>query len=171
MIQKLSFLYYFTVKGLKFKELKKMNIDCEITYSIDEYKNKIEIKTIGNRKYVTGLHTNGNKMYIEEYKDGKEEGKWIRWDEDGTKEYEGEYKDGKKEGKWTWWWEDGNKQREVEYKDGKEEGKCIGWWYISGNKKYEGEYKDGKREGKWIGWWDNGNKMYEREYKDGNLIP
>ena len=86
---------------------------------VDEYGNKIETKTIGNRKYVTVWYKNGNKMCKEEYKNGKEEGKWSGWYGNGDKWYEEEYKDGEREGKWRWY-VDGNKMcQEEEYKDGK----------------------------------------------------
>ena len=122
-----------------------MQNNCEIMESYDDYMNKTEIKTIGNREYVTGFYASGNKMYEEEYKDGKLEGKWTGWYESGEKEEEGEYKNGEKEGKWT-------------------------TWYKSGTVKCEEEYKDGKHVGKLIGWYDHGDKAFEMEYEDGNLI-
>ena len=76
------------------------------TKIVENEGNEREIKIIGNRKYVTGLYQSGNKMYKQEYKDGKLEGKWIEYYENGNKKYEQEYKDGKL-GEWIFWHSDG----------------------------------------------------------------
>ena len=98
-------------------------LHTQIVSSVDEFGNKRETKIIGNRKYVTVWYENGNKMCEEEYKNGKEEGKWIGWHEDGNKKYEGEFKNGENGRKWIGWWEDGNRKIEGEFKDEKSEGK------------------------------------------------
>ena len=89
---------------------------------------------ITNRKYVITRYENGNKREEGILKNGKREGKWIRW------------------------WGNGNKMYEKEYKDGKPEGKYIEW-YGNGNKRFEGEYKNGERVGQWIEWDENGKKI------------
>ena len=97
-----------------------MQNDCEITYSIDEYGNKIETKIIGNKEYVTAWYKGGNKMFKQEFKDGKEEGKWFGWYGNGNDWYKEEYKDGKREGIWITWDKRSGKIVYVEeYKDGK----------------------------------------------------
>ena len=120
-------------------------IHTQIVFSVDENGYKKETKIIGNRQYITVWYMGGNKKYEGEYKDGKEEGKWIGWYWNDTIQYEKEYEDGKEEGKWF-------------------------GWYWNGNKMYEGEYKDGKKEGKWIGWHDDGVKEFEVEFKEGKWI-
>ena len=126
-------------------------IHTQITEVVNEYGNKREIKIVGNRKYITVWYNRtGNKLYEEEYKDGKKEGKWFKWYWSGNKMCEEEYKDGKPEGKWTEWWGNGTKKEEGEFKNGKKEGKWIEWW-DDGNKINEEEYKNGKQEGKWFG--------------------
>ena len=69
-------------------------LHTQITKDIDENGNKIEIKTIGNREYITAWYKNSNKMCKRGYKNGKAEGKWIWWYDGGKKESEREYKDG-----------------------------------------------------------------------------
>ena len=104
-----------------------------IIEDVDGYGNRITIKTIGNRKYVTGWYTNGGKMYEEEYNENeKKKGKWIAWYEDGTKSHEEEYKNGEKEGKWTDWYDDGKYERE--YKDGNLITRAL---YKNGTLRYE----------------------------------
>ena len=83
---------------------------------VDENGNKRETRTIGNKKYVTTFFENSNCMkYNEEYKNGKREGKWIRWHKNGNKFYKEEYKNGKKCGIWETWFEDGNLQSQKDY--------------------------------------------------------
>ena len=55
-----------------------------------------------------------------EVQNGKQEGRYIKWDEDGHKSSEGTYKDGEPDGRQTWWHENGQKMGERTYKDGKE---------------------------------------------------
>jgi antitoxin component YwqK of YwqJK toxin-antitoxin module len=65
------------------------------------------------------LYENGQKEEEVTYKDGKPDGKWIRWYENGQKIREGTYKDEEFDGKWTEWYENGQKAAEGTLKDGK----------------------------------------------------
>ena len=94
-------------------------IHTQIMEDTDEVGCKREIKNVGDRKYITVWYKNGNKKYKEEYKNGKEEGKWIDWYWGGEKGEEGKYKDGKREGKWIRWCASGEIWYEGEYKNGK----------------------------------------------------
>ena len=51
------------------------------------------------------------------YKHGKEDGRWVWYDEHGRIK-EGNYKDGEKDGKWVEYDENGKIRREINYKDG-----------------------------------------------------
>ena len=114
-------------------------IHTQIAEDVDGHGDKREIKIIGNRKYITSLYENGTTRYKIEYKNGKEEGKWILWYRNKNKKYEVEYKDGKKE-KVIWYFDNGNKWFEEKYNDGKfdERLKRLYW-----------AYKDGKLD-EWI---------------------
>ena len=141
-----------------------------ITKDVDEFENKRETKTIGNRKWESVWYKNSDNLkHKEEYKNNEKNGKWEGWHEDGSKIYEEEYKDGKKEGKWTAWYQGGNKRYEGKYKDDKEEG-LWEWWWINGNRKERGAYKNGEKDGKWEGWHEDGTPQYEKEYENGNLV-
>ena len=56
------------------------------------------------------------------YKDGKQDSRWIHWDEHGKKKSEGFWKNSKQEGLWTFWHENGEKHSEVYMKGGKPDG-------------------------------------------------
>ena len=70
---------------------------------------------------------NGKLVYVTHYKDGKQHGPEIKWNQEGIKQSEGNYKiitQGKfngrsmKDGKWTYWDYKGNLSKEEHYKDG-----------------------------------------------------
>ena len=87
------------------------------TKIIIDVNGKREIKTIGNKKYVTEFYTNS------------------------TLKYRGEYKNEKRE-KWTEWYHDGNKSEEGKY----ENGLLRMWesWHKNGTTRYKGEFKNRK---------------------------
>ena len=89
----------------------------------------------------------GQYMSKVNLKNGRFDGKFIRWWENGQKHQEKNYKDGKLDGKSTDWWSDGSIYLEKNHKDGKLEGKQIEW-YKNGQIKAEGNYKNGKEDGK-----------------------
>jgi len=70
----------------------------------------------------TDYYENGHKWSEINYKDGKQDGKKIRWHRDGLKLTEINYKDGKQvsETRYKYYW-DGQIKSETNYKDGK----CI----------------------------------------------
>ena len=56
---------------------------------------------------MTSWYGNGLEKYEENYKDGKQDGKWTSWHENGQKKLEGKFKDGKEDGLLTEWDENG----------------------------------------------------------------
>ena len=92
-------------------------------------------------------------------------GKWIQWHSNGQKSWETDYKDGEMDGKNMSWYENGQIEGESTYKDGKQDGKRT-WWYENGQIKSEENYKDGKLGGEFKKWDENGQ---ESKYKDSKL--
>jgi len=68
---------------------------------------------------VTQKYQNGKKMHEKTFKDGKQDGRFIKWYFNGQKEVEGSFKDGRREGKWIGWHANGQKRGVVSFKNGK----------------------------------------------------
>ena len=120
-------------------------------------------------EWVSYFHSNGEKKYEWNYKDGERDGLWTGWYENGQKEEEGTYKDGEWNGLWTWWYSNGQKKAEGTYKNGKKDGLWTGW-YSNGQKKAKGTYKDGEKDRLWTKWYKNGQKKFEFTFKDGKRV-
>lgn len=103
------------------------------------------------------------------YRNGKKNGKWIRWDKNGLKCKGGEYKNDLKEGKEIWWYENGQKLLESNYKNGMLDGKAIGY-YDNGKKFEETNYKNGEKHGRRILWDVSGIVIGEETYDEGKLV-
>ena len=57
--------------------------------------NHNKIQYLGNNKYrLISFYPNGTKHWEEEYRDGKQHGKYIGWWENGTKVWERDYREG-----------------------------------------------------------------------------
>ena len=67
---------------------------------------------------VEDFYDNGQKLEEGNYKDGKQDGLWTRWQENGQKSRERNYKDGKQDGLETWYYTDGTERFRSTYKDG-----------------------------------------------------
>ena len=111
------------------------------------------------------LQLDNCKMYEENYKDGKLEGKQTTWYQIGEIKSEVNYKDGKREGKSTTWYQGGKIQLEVNYKDGQKDGKATSW-YKNGQKKSDQNYINGQREFQSTSWYENGQVETQENYKD-----
>lgn len=112
---------------------------------------------------------NGQKfLELVEYRNGKENGKYIKWAGDGFKTTYGRYKDGKKQGKWIFRYRNGTKDV-TEYKDDKKHGKSINWDSY-GRKRIVEEYREGKQHGHAIWWDEKGKIVFEEIWEDGKLI-
>ena len=79
------------------------------------------------------------------------------------------YKDGKKNGLFRRWQENGQLWIEQNYKDGLRDGLQRDW-YDNGQLWYEKNYKEGKKDGLHRGWHEDGQLHWEKNYKDGNLL-
>lgn len=115
----------------------------------------------------TKRHSNGNKEYEANFKDGKRHGTCTGWYSDGQKEYEENYKDGKRHGMYSEWYRNGLKKHETNYKDGEKHGMQMAW-YSNGQKMSKDSFEEGKKHGAWIWWYRNGQKDREGNYKNGN---
>jgi len=102
------------------------------------------------------------------FKDGKQDGPWVRYHDTGQLQWEGAYKDGKEEGPWVSYWSDGQLWEKGTYKDGEMDGPWVSY-YEDGQLWDKGTYKDGKREGPWVGYHKDGtvDAYLTGTYKDG----
>ncbi len=95
----------------------------------------------------------------ENYRDGKRDGLFTRYNLNGDKIEEGEYKIitlvSIKTGLWEEWYDNGQKREESNYLDGVLNGLWTRWW-DNGKKESEGNFKNGKKNGKWTTWFNDG---------------
>ncbi len=144
----------------KLKTIDYSKLKCKYKKGLLCYKN-------GDKKPFTGKvikTVNKKKKSETNYKNGKKDGKEIRWNNKGKKSVERYFKNGKKDGKEIKWYIYGQKRLELSFKNGKKDGKSTGW-YINKKKKYEGTFKDGQPYGKWIYWDKYGEKISEINHK------
>ena len=118
--------------------------------------------------------SNGNiKVEFQYYRD--EEGKVVKhgyykvYYEDGQLGMEVNYKDGKEDGRWVEYYENGKIRWEENYKDGLLDGKWV-WYYENAQIKSEGNYKNGELDGKWVRYDEEGNITSERCYDMGEHV-
>ena len=62
----------------------------------------------------------------ENYKDGKQDGKWVSYYENKRVEEQGNFKEGKRDGKLVFYYENGKIEKEIYYKDGRCVEMCEG---------------------------------------------
>jgi hypothetical protein len=62
---------------------------------------------------------------------------------------QGSIKDGKKEGKWVRYHENGQLMGKGSWKNGKQEGEWVEYDYL-GQLREKGNYKNGEKEGEWV---------------------
>jgi len=117
-------------------------------------------------KWVSYYHSTGKKRFEYNFKDGKQDGLSVEWNENGQKNLELTFKVGKEDGRYTLWYDNGQKLSEHLFNDGILDG-LYTLWYDNGQKKQEGTYKDGKDDGLFTEWYDNGEKKVEGTFKDG----
>ena len=89
----------------------------------------ITVEEVMGQKLFSGaskrMYENGQIMFLNQYKDGKQDGLHFFWSEKGQKVVEANFKDGKLDGLWTAWHENGKKATEGNFKDDKEHGLWV----------------------------------------------
>ena len=114
-------------------------------------------------------HSNGTRMSVYNYKNGKLHGPGKRFSESGILITRANYKNGKREGSFTSWFDfDSSNPISIEanYKDGELHGSYVS--YSGGGKISEkGVYVDGKKDGLWI----EGYPSKAINYSNGEVLP
>jgi len=130
--------------GKEIEVVKEEEGDIEYEVYRDETNNKPT-----KHGYYKVYHPNKSYKVVGKFKDGKQDGKWVSYNETGQIILESNYKDGKLEGKVVGYYENGQVKEEGNYKDGEKDGKWS-WYYESGKVNVEENFVDGKKEGKWF---------------------
>ena len=112
------------------------------------------------------FYPNGQRVWEENYKDGKLDGLQTIWYEGGQKKAEGNNKDGYPHGLWTQWYPDGQKKSESICKDGKVMSAKV--WKPNGEKCPVTNVKDGN--GVWVWYKEDGTESFRYTYKDGEPV-
>ena len=86
--------------------------------------------------------------------------------ENGQIRFLNQYKDGKQEGLAFWWYENGQKAWKSTWEDGKQEGHFTAW-YENGKKAAEGNFKDDKEHGLWVYYNEDGTEKERKTFNDG----
>ena len=113
---------------------------------------------------------NGRMASYASWKDGKPNGRWLKWYKNGRMASYIEWKDGQPNGTWTEWYDNEQKKLETNYKDGKLTDGFTTSWYENGNKKEEINFKDGKRDGVAIYYNEDGTEESRKTFKDDELV-
>ena len=90
------------------------------------------------------FYPSGQRVWEENYNEGKLDGLQTIWYEGGQKKSEGNNKDGYPHGLWTQWYPNGQKLIEEKYKNGKLHGLVISY-NEDGTEKVRYTFKDGER--------------------------
>ena len=75
--------------------------------------------------WLGGVDVNGQLKWKGNYKDGKQDGERLEYDDKGQLEYKSNYKEGKKEGESLRYYENGQLYLKSNYKDGKKDGETL----------------------------------------------
>lgn len=89
-----------------------------VTFTFAQEKPKVDLNKDGDLTVATYYHDNGQVEQQGTFnQEGQLHGVWTSYDTNGNKVMVGNYVDGKKAGKWLFW--SGNVLREVDYVDSK----------------------------------------------------
>ena len=136
------------------------------------------------------FYPSGQRVWEENFKEGKLDGLQTIWYESGQKKSEGSNMDGYPHGLWTQWYPNGQKKSESICKHGKvmsakvwkpngemcpvtslKDGNgLLALWHVNGQKSSEANFKNGKREGRMIYNNYDGTEMGSIKYMDGERI-
>ena len=114
---KLPELHHSVLKSL-------LTIKNDTVTVIEFYDGEFKGPLSRNNFHGNGTLIRGNKKYVGEWENGKENGKGIDYYSNGAR-YEGEWENGKKNGKGIIYTKDGNKYEEGEWLKGKKNGKFF----------------------------------------------
>ena len=123
---------------------------------------------IGKKEGVWKTYENGYLSSETNFKNGKEDGEYILYNQMGLITLRQNYKDGKEDGESIWFYENGQIESEYTYKDGKLDGKHTEY-YENGQIKSENYRKDGSLNGEWIYYNKDGSIDKVENYKDDKL--
>jgi|GEM_PF-3497727 len=145
------------------------------------------------------IFKNLNKLFIQEYKDGKlngisthyfpqgnihaeytyangeKNGKYVSYNNvngKSVKSYQGEFKDGEMDGEFTYYDKNGHRTTVSHYRKSKQHGDFINYKYYGGKelKIVEGQYLEGNKDGEWRYYNESGEKIITEAYENGNLV-
>ena len=95
---------------------------------------------------------------------GIRQGKWKVYYESGKLHYKGNYKDGKQNGEWLrYFGGNGQLKEKGNYKDGKVDGEFLEYYY-NGNLRIKGKYKNNHIVGQWFYYHENGTLKETKQY-------
>lgn len=104
---------------------------------------------------VMELYPSGDTALLFPYRNGKEDGRCLRWHEDGQLSEERFYVQGRKEGIHRGWWPGGQPRFEYHFAVDEYEG-SVKEWYRNGTPFRSFTYHKGQEEGRQQLWWENG---------------
>lgn len=121
----------------------------------------------------SGLPTGDWKWYYENkqllreetFRNGKENGWMIEYNDTGMVIAKGEYVDGREEGEW--FYEVGDHKEIGNYEYGMRQGVWEHTYLATGEMRFEGEFFEDLPQGKHVWYYDNGKKMLEGRYESG----
>lgn len=172
----------------------KMNEDRIMTLNGKPYSGKA-ISYYENGRIFKNL----NKLFIQEYKDGKlngvsthyfpqgnihaeytylngeKNGKYVSYNNfngKSIKSYEGEFKNGEMHGEFAYFDKNGNRTTVTNYKQSKQDGAFYSYKHFGEKevKLTEGQYVDGNKDGIWNYYNELGEKIIIEKYENGKLI-
>lgn len=118
----------------------------------------------GEESPFTGIFTMryiGHLLYLEEFKDGVQNGKAVWFGNDGTVGMRKNYKNGVLDGEQFTYYQNGKIRSKMSYVDGKLEG-VIEWYDQNGNAFDSKIISNG--EGEYINYWNNGRVKEKGQY-------
>jgi hypothetical protein len=101
------------------------------------------------------LYPNGDTMFIQSYRNGKEHGWWKQFYPQHKLKEQRYFENGKKQGKYIAYWENGAQKLDYNFDNGEYEGACSEW-LSNGILIKQMNYKAGYEEGLQRAWYDNG---------------
>jgi len=132
------------------------------------YKEFSDIKYTGPViELLVGSTSSKKSIYVGEMVDGKEDGKWTRWQGNGRKSSVVNYKNGRPDSEWISYWSDGSILSIGVWKEGRRIGEHRKYFENGGLRDLMQFDSSGLYHGKSKSWWKNGNQFGERTWIHG----